>query len=259
MYFGGNMSKKTIVLQAVGLTKQYRGHKVINRISLTGYSSEILGILGQKGDGKTTIIKIVTGLLKKEEGTIIIGGYDLDYNYKDAIKEIGVLVNLPHLSEHLTGLENLYRSAKARKVGKEQLEKVEVLISSHLDLTMKVKSYSIEMKLILSIGISLLNNPKLIVLDEPTKDYNPIATRKVREFLKIISHDQGIGIIVSSTMLWEMEKLCDRVMILSKGVNLGTICIKELLDKDRNLEDFYLEQSCYYERKMNVAEKGCTV
>lgn len=253
------MSKKTIVLQVVGLTKQYRGHKVVNRISLTGYSSEILGILGQKGDGKTTIIKMVTGLLKKEEGTIIIGGYDLDYNYEDAINEIGVLVNLPHLSEHLTGLENLYRFAKARKVGEEQLVNVKLLVSSQIDLYKKVKNYSTEMKLILSIGISLLSNPKLIVLDEPTKEYNPIATRKVREFLKIISHEQGIGIVVSSTMLWEMEKLCDRVMILSKGVNLGTINIKELLDKDRNLEDFYLEQSNYYERKMNVVEKGCIV
>lgn len=251
------MERKTIVLQVIGLTKQYRRHKVINHISLTGYSREILGILGQKGDGKTTIIKLVSGLLKKEEGTIIIGGYDLDYNYKDARKEIGVLVNLPHLSEHLTGLENLYRFAKIRKIGKEELERVEVLISSQFDLNKKVKNYSAEIKLILSIGITLLSNPILLVLDDPVRGFSPIAIRTIREFLKKISHEQGIGIVLTSTMLWEMEKLCDRVMILSKGNNLGMVCMEELFNKERNLEDFYLEQSYYYESKNTVTERGC--
>ena len=251
---GGRMKSKTIVLQVIGLTKQYRRHKIINRISLTGYSGEIFGIFGQKGDGKTTIIKLVTGLLKKEEGTVIIGGYDLDYDYEDAIKEIGVIVKLPHLLERLTGLENLNRYANIRIISKEQLKVVEQLISSQLDLNKKVKSYSAENKLILAIGISLLNNPMLLILDEPIRDFNPIATKKIRELLKRISHELGICIVISSSMLWEMEKLCDRVMVLSKGINLGTISIKELLDKNRNLEDFYLEQSSYYESKSNVPE-----
>ncbi|WP_029502699.1 ATP-binding cassette domain-containing protein [Lachnoclostridium phytofermentans] len=250
---------KTIALQVVGLTKQYKKYKIVNRVSLTGYSGEILGILGQKGDGKTTIIKIVTGLLKKEEGTIIIGGYDIDYNYEDAIKEIAVLVRLPRLLKHLSGIDTLSRFAKASQKGKEQLERVKVLVSSQLDLNNKVKSYSAEMKLILSIGLSLLSKPMILVLDEPVRDFNPIATKKIRDFLKKVSHEQGICILVSSTMLWEMEKLCDRVMILSKGNNLGTVGIKELLDKDKNLEDFYLEQSCYYEGKRSIAERGCTI
>ncbi len=250
---------KTIALQVVGLTKQYKKYKIVNRVSLTGYSGEILGILGQKGDGKTTIIKIVTGLLKKEEGTIIIGGYDLDYNYEDAIKEIAVLVRLPRLLKQLSGIDTLSRFAKASQKGKEQLERVKVLVSSQLDLNNKVKSYSAEMKLILAIGLSLLSKPMILVLDEPVRDFNPIATKKIRDFLKKVSHEQGICILVSSAMLWEMEKLCDRVMILSKGNNLGTVGIKELLDKDKNLEDFYLEQSCYYEGKRSIAERGCTI
>ena len=135
---------------------------------------------------------------------------------------------------------------------------MKVLVSSQLDLNNKVKSYSAEMKLILSIGLSLLSKPMILVLDEPVRDFNPIATKKIRDFLKKVSHEQGICILVSSTMLWEMEKLCDRVMILSKGNNLGTVGIKELLDKDKNLEDFYLEQSCY-EGKRSIAERGCTI
>ena len=101
----------------------------------------------------------------------------------------------------------------------------------------------------LGIGVALLSNPPFLVLDEPTNGLDPIAIRDLRLFLKRLAHDEGVCILISSHMLWEMEKLCDRVIVISEGQCIGETNIMQLLKDGNNLEECYIE---FVEAKVSV-------
>lgn len=239
-----------IIFEVKGLSKKYKKKLAVNNISFSGKNGEIVGFLGPNGAGKTTTIKMMTGLIHKSSGKVNICNYDLDNNFEDAISKIGAIVEIPYLYEQISGEDNLNIFAEAKKVSKKQVEKISNLTGLKDRLKDKVKNYSLGMKQRLGIGVALLANPPLLILDEPTNGLDPIAIRELREFIKKLSHENGVCVLISSHMLWEMEKLCDRVIIINDGKLIGEIDIQKLDTLEMNLEDYYI--SCI--NKLNDEE-----
>lgn len=253
------MSNKIIIVQVLGLTKQDRKQKIVDHLSFTGYSGEVLGIFGESEKGKTTILKIIAGLSKKEEGTIILNGYDFDYDQAEAKKAIQTMIQLPYFSNKVTGAEYLERAIKEKGISKERLDKIVELLRGKVNLSEKIKGYSKEKKLSLLLGEMLLNSPKLILLEEPMKGFSVLEIRRMRELLQEIAHEWDLCIMVTDSRLWDVDKLCDRVLFLWQGKGIGTVSKKELLEKNKSIEDFYVEQRTYYAQKEELLQPGCMV
>lgn len=252
------MKEKEKVFSVTDLTKIYKKRKVVKGVSFCGYEGEILGFLGPNGAGKTTTIRMMTGLIAKSEGSVFIRGFDISTQFEQAIRHVGAIVETPSLYESMTGKQNLAFFASAKSATKEQLEKMIELTGLGERLGEPVKGYSLGMKQRLAIGVALLAGPALLILDEPTNGLDPVAIRDLRLFLQKLSHEEGVCVFISSHMLWEMEKLCDRVLILTDGAIIGETQIAKLKEEGKNLEEYYIEmieQNTQTDEKAN-SKKG---
>ena len=210
------MSK--VILDVNNLSKKFKNFTAVDNISFQLHSGEILGFLGPNGAGKTTTIKMITGLVKSNSGSITINGYDINKDFEDAMSNVGAIVETPHLYENMTGYENIkFFSNLCKNATKEHIEECTKLSGLKNRLNDKVKNYSLGMKQRLGLTIALLNNPKLLILDEPTNGLDPIGIKVLREFLKDLAHNKNLSILVSSHILTEMELLCDKVLIITNG------------------------------------------
>lgn len=212
------------------LSKNYKKLKALDNLSLEIKKGETFGLLGVNGAGKSTIIKILCGLTKKTGGNVIVYGYNLDKDL-DKIKEI---INLSPqetaVANNLTVRENLCFFANVYHKNNEQYidELVETFSLSGV-LGQKAKTLSGGYKRRLSIAIALISQPKILFLDEPTLGLDVFARRELWQIMKKLKGK--ITIIITSHYLEEIEILCDRVAILSKGKLLEIGSIDEIKEK----------------------------
>ena len=233
------MSK--VILDVNNLSKKFKNFTAVDNISFQLHSGEILGFLGPNGAGKTTTIKMITGLVKSNSGSITINGYDINKDFEDAMSNVGAIVETPHLYENMTGYENIkFFSNLCKNATKEHIEECIKLSGLKNRLNDKVKNYSLGMKQRLGLTIALLNNPKMLILDEPTNGLDPIGIKVLREFLKDLAHNKNLSILVSSHILTEMELLCDKVLIITNG---KMRCIKSMeeINKTPSLEEVFIQ------------------
>lgn len=233
------MSK--VILDVNNLSKKFKNFTAVDNISFQLHSGEILGFLGPNGAGKTTTIKMITGLVKSNSGSITINGYDINKDFEDAMSNVGAIVETPHLYENMTGYENIkFFSNLCKNATKEHIEECIKLSGLKNRLNDKVKNYSLGMKQRLGLTIALLNNPKLLILDEPTNGLDPIGIKVLREFLKDLAHNKNLSILISSHILTEMELLCDKVLIITNG---KMRCIKSMeeINKTSSLEEVFIQ------------------
>lgn len=235
------MAGKAIVLDIQNLQKSYKKRTVVKDVSIKGYEGEVLGFLGPNGAGKTTTIKIITGLVKKDSGSVYIQGHNIDNELELAIKNVGAIVETPHLYENMTGLENLKLFSMLKCLPDNSVNEMIDLIGIAEQIKDKVKNYSLGMKQRLAIGVAMLGNPKLLILDEPTNGLDPVGIKALRDFLKHLAHEKNVCVLVSSHMLFEMQQTCDRVVIISKGEIIGSANIEDLEKEGKTLEDIYLD------------------
>ena len=212
------------IVEVNNLTKNVGKKKILDDISFDLESGEILGVVGKNGSGKTTLLKSLVGLIYPTEGVIKINGYDLKEDYKKAINSVGCMIEVPVMYDYLSGKDNLniYRMM-FKGIKKERVDEIIKLISLEGSEYKKLKIYSLGMKERLGIGVSLLNNPKLLILDEPTNGLDPIGIRDLRDFIKSLI---GVSVIITSHMLSEIENVCDKVMFIDKGKLLGIKDVK---------------------------------
>ena len=212
--------------------KNYKTIKALDNVSLNVESGELFGLLGVNGAGKTTLIKILCGLSKKTSGEIVINGFNLD-NDMDKIKEIvDISPQETSVAGNLTVKENLEFFASIYKNNDIKfINEVIETFSLNDVLTQRAKTLSGGYKRRLSIAIALISKPKILFLDEPTLGLDVFARR---ELWSIIQKLKGkITIILTSHYLEEIEQLCDRVAILSKGKLLQVGTIKEIKQKTK--------------------------
>ncbi|EEM74891.1 ABC transporter-related protein [Bacillus thuringiensis serovar pondicheriensis BGSC 4BA1] len=203
---------------------------IVENISFDVKQGEVFGFLGPNGAGKTTTIRMLVGLIKETEGTISIGGYSIKENFREAMRQIGSIVENPELYTYLTGWENLKQFA--RMLGGISDERIiEIAHMVHLDERIhdKVKTYSLGMKQRLGIAQALLGNPKLLILDEPTNGLDPAGIRELREFIHKLVKEENMSVFISSHLLSEVQMICDRVAIIHKGKMITVAKVEELI------------------------------
>ena len=205
-------------IETNNLTYKYSEQEVVvNNISLQVPEGCIYGFLGKNGAGKTTTLRLLLGLLKRQEGSIKIFNRSFDENRIEILKQTGSLIESPSFYAHLSAKDNLKILQKIYQCPTQRIEEVLQVVGLAKAENKKVSQFSLGMKQRLSIGIAMLHNPKLLILDEPTNGLDPNGIIDIRELLKKINIDLGTTIIVSSHLLSEIERLVTHIGIINKG------------------------------------------
>ncbi|MFY4777040.1 ABC transporter ATP-binding protein [Metabacillus sp. RGM 3146] len=226
---------KNITLSVSGLKKTIRKKEIIKGLSFELQKGEVFGFLGPNGAGKTTTIRMLVGLIKPSAGHISICGYDLEKHFTKAIRNIGCIVENPELYSYLSGRENLeYFRRMIPGVTKERIDEVVHLVRLEHRIDDKVSTFSLGMRQRLGIAQALLSSPKVLILDEPTNGLDPMGIREMRGFIRFLAEKEGLTVLVSSHLLSEIQLMCDRVAIMSKGNILRIDSVSALLtEKER--------------------------
>lgn len=221
--------KSTLVLSVQHVKKRIKQKEIIKGISFDVYAGEIFGFLGPNGSGKTTTIRMLVDLIKPTEGSILIGGYDVQKQHDEALSQVGCIVENPELYSYLTGYENLEHFARMLPgIGKERIAEVVKIVGMEQRIHDRVKTYSLGMRQRLGIAQALLGKPKLLILDEPTNGLDPQGIKEMREFLRNLA-DGGLSVFVSSHLLSEIQMMCDRVAIISHGQVIQVGAVDQLI------------------------------
>ena len=221
------------LLKIEGLTKVMKKKKILDDISLTVNSGEIVGFLGPNGAGKTTTIKMIMGLFTITSGHIAICGHDVITDFENAMQNVGGIVENPDLYKRMTGLQNLEYFASMYDGDKvRNIDEVIELVKMSARAKDKVKTYSLGMRQRIGLAQALLHTPRLLVLDEPTNGLDPIGIKELRDLLKYLAKNAGVGVFVSSHLLSEMELMCDRIYIIDNGVVIGEKTIEQIKESD---------------------------
>ena len=221
-------------IETTHLSHQFApGKNILDDINLQVPTGSIYGFLGPNGAGKTTTLRLILGLLKKQKGEIRIFGQSLDQNRVAILRKLGSLIETPSLYGHLTAAENLLLLQKIYQCPKSRIPEVLELVGLPDTANKKVSQFSLGMKQRLSIAVALLNQPELLILDEPTNGLDPNGIIEMRELLKRLNQEQGITILISSHLLGEIEKLVSHVGIIHKGQLLFEGTLHNLIQKQQ--------------------------
>jgi len=217
------------VLSVRGLKKRIGGKDIIHGLSFDVYGGEVFGFLGPNGSGKTTTIRMLVDLIRPTEGTVRFDGKDIRREHDEALSKVGCIVENPEMYPYMTGWENLeHFAAMLPDVDEARIREVAALVGLTPRIHDKVKTYSLGMRQRLGIAQALLGRPKLLILDEPTNGLDPQGIKELRAFIRSLA-EQGVSVFVSSHLLSEIQLMCDRVGILSKGRLLAVDRVDKLL------------------------------
>lgn len=212
-----------VILDLQNLTKKFGDRTAVNNVSFIVRAGEIFGFLGANGAGKSTTIKMLTGLTTVTAGDAFICGNSIKYKFEDAMEQVGSIVEIPEFYTYLTGYQNLKYFAKLSNIqDKSQIDHAVSIVGLSNRINEKVGKYSLGMKQRLGVAQALLNKPKLLILDEPTNGLDANGIREFRILLKNLAHKEGIAILISSHILGEMQNLCDTIGIIDNGILLET-------------------------------------
>ncbi|WP_227396766.1 ABC transporter ATP-binding protein [Jeotgalibacillus aurantiacus] len=239
------MSGKTVV-ELKNVTKQIRSKTIIDNISFNVYSGEVFGFLGPNGAGKTTTIRMIVGLMKLSGGDVIIDGKSIKTDFEGAVQHVGAIVENPEMYKFMSGYKNLVHYARMYKgISKEKIDEVVKLVGLEKRINDKVKTYSLGMRQRLGIAQSLLHDPKVLILDEPTNGLDPAGIREIRDYIRKLAKERDMAVIVSSHLLSEMEMMCDRIGIIQDG---------KLVDV-QTVNDFMSEQTQVFKLEVENPEQ----
>lgn len=231
------------LLQIRNLTKRIGRKTLVDRLTLDMEKGEILGLLGPNGAGKTTTIRMIVGLMSKSEGEVRIDGIDAYARFEQAMKHVGVIVENPDLYKYLSGYDNLVHFSRMTPgVTEARIREVVSLVGLESSINDKVSAYSLGMRQRLGLAVVLVHKPSLLVLDEPTNGLDPSGIRELRGHLKHLARQEGVGILISSHLMSEMEMMCDRVAILQRGKLVGIQKIADMADEERTPVRFEVDR-----------------
>jgi ABC-2 type transport system ATP-binding protein len=210
-----NMSS---IVKIQNVSKVIKGKKIIDSLSFEVNKGEVFGFLGPNGAGKTTTIRMIVGLIGMTSGDITICGHSIKNNFEKAISHVGAIVENPEMYKFMSGYQNLIHFARlSTGVTREKIDEVVKLVGLTDRIHDKVKTYSLGMRQRLGVAQSLLHDPKVLILDEPTNGLDPAGIREMRDHLRKLAKERDMAIIVSSHLLAEMEMMCDRIGIIQNG------------------------------------------
>ncbi len=215
------------MIEVEHLVKQYGDVHAVNDISFTVAEGEIFGLLGHNGAGKTTTIRMLTGRTLPTSGSARIAGYDV-VSQLDLIKPlINLVFEEPNLYERLSGRENLRFFAELYDVDAKRVDELLRMVDLTEAADRKLKTYSSGMKQRLLVARALVNDPRVLFLDEPTRGLDPASARELRDLVAGLS-DKGTTVFITTHYMEEADELCDRVAFLSHGEIVALNAPREL-------------------------------
>lgn len=221
------------LLEVSKLNKSFGKKQILKDVSFDLDEGEILGFIGPNGAGKTTTIKLILGLQSIDSGTVKINGYDIKDDFVKAIKDVGAIVENPDLYMYLSGRKNLELIASMYKnIPKSRIEEVIKITGLENRINDKVSKYSLGMRQRLGIAAALINNPSILILDEPTNGLDPEGIKELRILLQKLAKVDNMGILISSHNLAELESFCTDVCIIKNGEIISTDSVKEIKKDD---------------------------
>ena len=210
--------KKKPVLEVLGLKKRIGLKTIVEDISFDMHEGEIIGLLGPNGSGKTTIMRMLVGLTKTTKGEVYCFEKPLGLGKVKMLKEVGAMIETPEFYNYMSGWSNLKQMARVcgKKVSRARMKELVEFVGLSKVIRKKVKTYSLGMRQRLGLAQALLNDPKILILDEPVNGLDPQGVQDFRNKLKEIA-STGVSILISSHLLDEIEKVSDRVIVIEKG------------------------------------------
>ena len=231
------------VLKCANLKKQIKSKVIVEDISFSINTGDVVGFIGPNGAGKTTVIKLILGLMRLSSGNVKINGYDIRNDFVRAIEKVGAIVESPDLYLYLSGYDNLKITANYYKnITKNRINEVIKIIGLEKQIKDKVSTYSLGMKQRLAIGEAIINKPNLLILDEPTNGLDVEGIIEMRKLIKGLSQ-QGIAILISSHNLTEIDNLCNKIIVIKNG----KIIVNEAIEQFKN-------SLSYQETKLSLEE-----
>lgn len=224
------------VLELNNLTKKFGDFTAVNSLTLKVSQGEVMGFLGPNGAGKSTTVGMVLGLITPSAGTVSIMGTPLAGNQKIVPDNVGAIIENPAFYPYLSGRDNLIAHAKmVGGVPAGRIDELLRLVNLHERASDKFKSYSLGMKQRLGIASTLLTDPALVILDEPTNGLDPAGQREIRAIIPRLA-EEGHGVLLASHMLHEVEQVSDRVAIVRRGELITENSVDDLLKRGGYIE-----------------------
>jgi ABC-2 type transport system ATP-binding protein len=237
-----------IALRLEDVCKTFGKIRAVDQLSLEVQVGEMVGFLGPNGAGKSTTLYMASRLVRPSKGTINIFGHDVWSDFKNAVRYVGTMVEMPSFYEYLSARKNLELIARLR--GNSTSGKIDEILE-RMGLferrNDKVATYSQGMKQRLGLGMALIGKPKLLILDEPTNGMDPEGTREILSFLREKIKNQGLTVFISSHLLYEVEEYCDRVFVVNHGSLITSGKVKEILAPHENVL-----QVTYHDKAVNT-------
>lgn len=235
------------VIQTEGLSKEYNGHAVVDKLNLHVPKGQIYALLGRNGAGKTTTMKMLLNLCQPSGGSFsLFGEHNSNFSKKN-YHRIGSIIEAPAFYENLTAKENLEILARLR--GRHRKDTVEQALSIvNLDKEKKklFREYSLGMKQRLGLAAAIMHEPELLILDEPMNGLDPVGIHETREYLLQLCREKGTTILISSHVLNEIEQIADVIGIMNEG---------KLLE-ETDLQDLYRQRRRYAEFEVSDVNKA---
>lgn len=228
------MSSNDKIIEVKNLSKHFKELQAVCDLNLSVYPGDVFGFLGPNGAGKSTTIRMLLTLISPTKGEIKVFGKSLKESRIEILRKIGAIVEKPDFYGFLSAYKNLEILGKLSGVETPQKRIMEVLELVGLEkrYKSKVKTFSHGMKQRLGIAQALIHDPELIILDEPTTGLDPQGMKEIRDLILHLSRDQKKTIFLSSHILYEVEMVADRMIIINKGATQVEGNVQELLNKN---------------------------
>lgn len=221
------------------LAKVFDGKEVLRGCNLTVQSGTIYGLLGANGAGKTTMFKLITGLLSPTAGNIKVQGETLSIDKKDFLRKMGILIETPVFYNHLSARENLEIHLSYMEHSFEKIGQVLEMVGLGDTGKQPVSKFSLGMKQRLAIGRAISHSPQILILDEPINGLDPMGIRQIRNLFLSLAKD-GMTLLISSHILSEIEHIADVVGVLTNGNVMQEVAICEIKKQYPNgLEEYF--------------------
>jgi ABC-2 type transport system ATP-binding protein len=221
-----------VVLRTLGLSKRFGDIQAVDSLDLEVRAGEVFGFLGPNGSGKSTTVGMILGLIEPTAGSVELFDRDLASNPTIVRRRVGAIIEAPAFYPYLSGEDNLRAIALAAGgVPEERIRELLSLVGLSERASSPFGTYSLGMKQRLGIASTLLTDPELVILDEPTNGLDPAGQREVRALIPRLA-GEGRAVLLASHLLYEVEQVCDRAAIIRRGKLIQTGTIDELMGTD---------------------------
>ena len=216
------------VIETSSVARRFGKVVAVDGVDLRVPQKSVYGFLGPNGAGKTTTIRLLLGLIRPDSGEVRVFDQSIGRNRLAVLQRVGALVEAPSLYPHLTGRENLEVTRRLSGAWPEQIDRVLEIVKLEQDANRLVRGYSMGMRQRLGIALALLNEPDLLILDEPTNGLDPAGIREMRDLMSRMPQEQGITVFLSSHLLSEVEQIATHIGIINQGRMLFQGTLDEL-------------------------------